>query len=72
MKYILVIIAFVGVTVANPAIKSGFWKGTPLDGMIEEMRSNCDNGIDSLACIKVKVMNFIDTISKKDNYQVRK
>ncbi|XP_055383162.1 uncharacterized protein LOC129613209 [Condylostylus longicornis] len=53
-------------TNGNPA----FWKNTPLDPMIEEMRSDCVNGIDSMACFKVKIMKFIDTIFKKDNFKV--
>lgn len=65
----LVIVCCIGQIMANPA-KGAFWKGTPLDSMVEEMRSNCASGTDSLACMKFKVINFLDTIFKKDNFQV--
>lgn len=54
---------------AGPA-KTSFWNGTPIDGMVEEMRSLCNEENDSLSCAKYKVMNFLDTILHKDNYKV--
>lgn len=57
------------VCASNPA-KPAFWKGTPLDNMVEEMRSNCADGSDAISCMKFKVLNFLDTIFKKDTYQV--
>lgn len=58
-----------GFVFANPA-KPAFWKGTPVDGMVEEMRSLCNDEKDSFACMKFKVMNFLDTVLKKDNYKL--
>lgn len=58
-----------GLISANPA-KPSFWKNTPLDDVVNEMRSNCADGNDSFACIKYKVINFLDTIFKKDSYKV--
>lgn len=46
-----------------------FWKGTELDSTVEEMRSLCAND-DAIACLKFRAMSFLDTIFKKDNYQV--
>lgn len=43
---------------------------SPFDGMVEEMRSLCDEGNDSLACMKYKVMNFLDKILQKENFKV--
>lgn len=48
----------------------GFVAATPIDSMLDEMRVNCDNGVDPLACGKFKVMSLLDTVSKSDNYQV--
>lgn len=45
---------------------------TPIDGMVEEMRSLCVGGDDSLSCMKYKVMNFLNNILQKDNYKVKK
>ncbi|XP_058059622.1 uncharacterized protein LOC131210398 [Anopheles bellator] len=68
---IVVIVALVsGMVSANPANKPAFWKGTPMDGMVEEMRSLCSTENDSVACMKFKIMNFFDTIFRKDNFQV--
>lgn len=71
-KLCIVIVALIGVAAANPAAKQSFWKGTPMDSMVEEMRSSCSDGNDPLACMKYKVMNFLDTLFKKDSYQVIK
>lgn len=62
-------VMIVGVCAGNPA-KPAFWKGTPLDNMVEEMRSNCADGSDAMSCMKFKVLNFLDAIFKKDTYQV--
>lgn len=48
----------------------GFAAATPIDSMLDEMRVNCDNGVDPLACGKLKVMSVLDTVAKSDNYQV--
>lgn len=63
-KLIVLIAAFVGLAAAVPT-KTDF-----SSGLVEEMRSNCDDSSDSLACIKVRVMSFLDTIFKKDSFQV--
>lgn len=54
---------------SNPA-KPAFWKGTPVDGMVEEMRSLCNDENDSFSCMKLKVMTFLDNVLKKDNYKL--
>lgn len=65
----VVIAVFTGFVHSSPA-KPAFWKGTPVDGLVDEMRSLCSEENDSFACMKLKVMNFIDTILKKDNYKI--
>lgn len=42
-----------------------------MDGMVEEMRSGCAEGSDPTACIKYKVMSLLDSIFKKDTFQVQ-
>lgn len=49
----------------------GFAAATPIDSMLDDMRVNCDNGVDPLACGKFNVMSVLDTVFKSDNYQVR-
>ncbi|CAH4035265.1 uncharacterized protein LOC123711578 isoform X2 [Pieris brassicae] len=61
-------IALFGCALAQP--KQGFWKGTPMDGMVEEMRSGCAEGSDPTACIKYKVMSLLDSIFKKESFQI--
>ncbi|XP_011567302.2 uncharacterized protein LOC105396991 isoform X2 [Plutella xylostella] len=67
--FCLVALAMFGCAVAQPA-KAGFWKGTPMDGMVEEMRSGCTEGADPTACIKYKVMSLLDNIFNKESFQV--
>uniref|UniRef100_A0A182QM80 Uncharacterized protein n=1 Tax=Anopheles farauti TaxID=69004 RepID=A0A182QM80_9DIPT len=72
-RYVLIVASVVlasGLATASPANKPAFWKGTPMDGMVEEMRSLCSTENDSVACTKFKIMNFLDTVFKKDNFQV--
>nr|XP_021186568.2 uncharacterized protein LOC110373584 isoform X1 [Helicoverpa armigera] len=65
----LLALALFGSAAAIPA-KDAFWKGTPMDGMVEEMRSGCAEGSDPTACIKYKVMSLLDSIFKKDTFQI--
>lgn len=65
----LVCCCLAGAAVAGPQ-KPAFWKGTAMDGMVEEMRSNCDSGTDSLACMKFKVASFLDSVFAQDNFQM--
>ena len=65
----VVIAVSTGFVHSNPA-KPAFWKGTPVDGLVEEMRSMCNDENDSFSCMKLKVMNFLDTIVKKDSYKL--
>lgn len=62
---ICALLALATVAYGSPA----FWKGTALDSTVEEMRSLCAND-DAIACLKFRAMSFLDTIFKKDNYQV--
>lgn len=68
IKFVL-IVGLIQMAVSNPA-KPSFWKGTQLDSTVEEMRSNCATGSDAIACMKFKVVNFLDTIFQKDNFKV--
>lgn len=69
MFRVFVCVIMIAVATASPA-KPAFWKGTPVDGMVDEMRSLCNDENDSFSCMKLKVMNFIDTVLKKDNYKI--
>jgi hypothetical protein len=66
---IVCVVVLTSLAYASPAKKT-FWNGTPIDGMVEEMRSLCAEDNDSFSCMKYKVMNFLDTILQKDNYKV--
>lgn len=65
----LAFVCLIGAAAAGPQ-KSAFWKGTPMDQVVEQMRSNCDSGADSLACMKFKVATFLDSVFKQDNYKL--
>lgn len=66
---VVVIAVFTGFVHSNPA-KPAFWKGTPVDGLVSEMRALCTDEGDSLSCMKLKVMNFLNDILKKDNFKI--
>lgn len=70
-KVLCIALALFGAALAQPS-KQGFWNGTPMDSMVEEMRSGCAEGSDPTACIKYKVMSLLDSIFKKETFQVKK
>ena len=61
----IIILAIVGLVAPNPAART-----ESVDDTISQMRSNCENGVDSMDCLKLKVINFFDTVFKTDNYKV--
>ncbi|XP_044727530.1 uncharacterized protein LOC123291126 [Chrysoperla carnea] len=67
-KIVFLLFGLAAFSVASPA-KPSFWKGTPLDTAVESMRSDCANN-DEIACMKYKVMSLLDTVFKKDSYQL--
>lgn len=67
----------VGVIVAQPVSESAengketsIWKGTPMDAVVKEFRVECLQQSDSAACIKVKVLNLLDDVLRKDSFKV--
>lgn len=58
-----------GAAVAGPQ-KPAFWTGTPMDNAVEQMRSNCDSGADSLACMKFQVASFLDSVLTQDSFKM--
>lgn len=66
----VVVLASLSLTYAIPA-KTAFWNGTPIDGMVEEVRSLCIQNTDSASCLKLKIMNFLDTVLQKDKFKVK-
>lgn len=65
---VCIVLALASVVIATPT-KPAFWKGTPLDSTVEEMRSGCNND-DAISCVKFKFISFLDNIFKKDTYKV--
>lgn len=63
------VVVITSLAYASPA-KKAFWNGTPIDGMVQEMRSLCSEENDSFACMKYKVMNFLNTVMQKDSFKV--
>ncbi|XP_036234269.2 uncharacterized protein Osi19 isoform X2 [Bactrocera oleae] len=43
---------------------------TNMQGMIDEENAKCESGADSMACIKVRAMRFLDTVINNDNYKL--
>lgn len=53
---------------APAATAPAFWTGTPLANVVEQMRANCDSGLDSLDCMKFSVAQFLDKIFTQENF----
>lgn len=69
MKYFLVCATILALAVAQPAKLEG-WKNTNIESMIEQTKLECSQKNDEIACMKFKVLNLLDQISRKDNFKV--
>ncbi|XP_059610873.1 uncharacterized protein LOC132257852 [Phlebotomus argentipes] len=63
----LLSVAVVGFTSAVPAIQDGPRR---LDNSVETMRSACNDDSDAFSCLKFKVINFLDSLFKKDRFEI--
>lgn len=61
----LALVCLIGTAAAGPQRAAG-----AMDSIVNEMRSNCESGADSLACMKFKVAAFLDSVFKQDNYKL--
>lgn len=68
---VLVLCCFVALAAAQPA-KNEFWKGTSMDSMMDQTKSECARKNDEISCMKFKVLNLLDQIFRKDNFKVKK
>lgn len=66
---VCLLVFLASVVCGSPAPPPSLWKDSFLGGSIEEMRSLCAED-DPIACLKYKAITFLDSILKKDNYQV--
>ncbi|KAJ8952338.1 hypothetical protein NQ318_017232 [Aromia moschata] len=62
------VLSLAAMVCASPT-KPAFWKGTPLDTTIENMRSSCSED-NSLACFQYKAFSFLDTILQGDYFNL--
>lgn len=62
------LVCLIGTAAAGPQ-RSGA-SNADMDSIVNEMRSNCESGADSLACMKFKVTAFLDSILKQDSYKM--
>lgn len=69
MKF-YVLCALVALATAQPA-KTDFWKGTSMDTMVDQMKSDCAQKNDEISCMKFKVLNLLDQIFRKDSFKVK-
>lgn len=58
----LVLIALLGLSSICHAIN--------MESMIDEENAKCESGTDSMACVKVRAMRFLDTVMTKENFKV--
>lgn len=56
--------------IADNAKETSIWKDTPMDTVVQEFRAECLQQSDSAACIKVKVLNLLDDVLRKDSLKV--
>lgn len=73
----LLLLSVVGTIVSQPVSEStvddareSIWKGTPMDALVQEYRDECTQQSESSACLKVKVLNFVDEFLSKDTIKV--
>lgn len=67
MRY-FVLVALLGFAVVANATNAV--RPTNMQAIIDEENAKCESGADSMACIKVRAMRFLDTVINNDNYKV--
>ncbi|XP_011505142.1 PREDICTED: uncharacterized protein LOC105367966 [Ceratosolen solmsi marchali] len=68
-QIILVLCAAIALATGQPA-KNEFWKGTSMDAMVEQTKTECAQKNDEISCMKFKVLNLLDQLFRKDNFKV--
>ncbi|XP_037814480.1 uncharacterized protein LOC119605433 isoform X2 [Lucilia sericata] len=58
----LVLIALLGFSTICHAIN--------MESMIDEENAKCESGSDSMACVKVRAMRFLDTVMTKEDFKI--
>ncbi|XP_023302152.1 uncharacterized protein LOC111684248 isoform X2 [Lucilia cuprina] len=58
----LVLIALLGFSTFCHAIN--------MESMIDEENAKCESGSDSMACVKVRAMRFLDTVMTKEDFKI--
>ncbi|XP_054747530.1 uncharacterized protein LOC129253255 isoform X2 [Anastrepha obliqua] len=66
IRYLVLVALLSFATMANAARAV---RPTNMQGMIAEENAKCESGEDSMACIKVRAMRFLDTVINNDNYK---
>ena len=46
------------------------WKGSSMDKVVQELKVECTDKNDGVACIKFKVLHLLDEALRKDSFQV--
>lgn len=60
---------WMGLAVAT-CITANAVRPTDMQSMINEENNKCESGEDSMACIKVRAMRFLDSVISKDNFKL--
>ncbi|TMW47679.1 hypothetical protein DOY81_007247 [Sarcophaga bullata] len=58
----LILVALLGLSTICQAIN--------MESMIDEENAKCESGTDSMACVKVRAMRFLDTVMTKENFKI--
>ncbi|XP_069679316.1 uncharacterized protein [Periplaneta americana] len=53
-----------------PDDTKAFWKETPMDGAVQEMKTRCVQKNDQVSCLKFRVLKLLDEMLRKDSYKV--
>lgn len=69
MRVLALCCLLVSLAAGQPA-KHEFWKGTSMDAVVDQTKLECSQKNDEVACMKFKVLNFIDQVLRKDNFKV--
>ncbi|XP_067619140.1 uncharacterized protein Osi19 isoform X2 [Eurosta solidaginis] len=66
-RYLVLVVLLVFTTTITYAARAV--QPTNMESMIAEENAKCESGEDSMACIKVRAMRFLDTVMNNDNYK---
>ncbi|XP_067007010.1 uncharacterized protein [Anabrus simplex] len=70
-RFLILTVAAAAVSALPPQLRTGsIWKGTPLEDVVDVLKKDCKKDMDSIACMKFKLLSLVDEVLRKESFKV--